>query len=101
MIEERNVWIGDKVSVPEGEGTVEAVETWRSKVEGMREASAREFSERCFREVGLDFRRTWGRALVSVNGKQKWWPLAAVQVIEGRDGKARNFTATAHGREGA
>lgn len=88
MIDQRNIWIGDTVSVPGGTGNVLGVETWRSKIEGMRESEARAFSERCSREVGLNFREAWGMVLVDIKGKKKWWPIAAVKVIEGRDGKA-------------
>lgn len=90
MIEDRSVWIGDRVAVPIGEGNVEDVETWRSCIEGMRASEAVEFSARCAREVGVDFRTSWARVLVNIDGKRRWWPIASVRVIEGRDGKTRN-----------
>lgn len=86
MINDRNIWIGDEVEVPAGRGVVAAIETWRSKVDGMSEAEAKAFSDQCRREVGVDFQRAWGMALVEAAGKTRWWPIASVRVVRGRDG---------------
>jgi hypothetical protein len=86
MIEDRIIWIGDEVEVPAGRGVVAAVETWRSKVDGMSEVKAKAFCEQCRREVGVDFRHTWGIVLVEVAGKPRWYPIASVRVVRGRDG---------------
>jgi len=85
----KEVWIGDTVSVPGGQGNVLNVERWREKVLGMSEQAAKTFSETCSREVGLEFRDTWGMVLVDVGGSCKWWPIADVQVLEGRDVKTK------------
>lgn len=80
------IFVGDRVRTPDGEGFAEDFVSWRTRIEGMHDYEAREFSEQCRMQCGPEFRERWGRVLVRVGARARWYDLAKVTVVEGRDG---------------
>ncbi len=80
------IYIGDRVSTPDGEGFVEEFWSWRDRLIEMSDVEAREFSEQCRMECGPEFRTRWGRVMVRVGARAKRYTLAQISVTEGRDG---------------
>jgi hypothetical protein len=51
----------------------------------MDDYEAREFSERCKSEVGINYKNEWVEILVLVNGNQRRLMGHHVTIVEGRD----------------
>lgn len=81
----RDLFVGDRVKCPDGEGYVVEVTRWRDRVIELEEYEAREFSERCRCEIGPPYREEWGRVAVRVGSRTKTYPIQRIEVIEGRD----------------
>lgn len=82
----RRIYIGDKVRTPHGDGIVHRVVTWRDKIVEMHhDFEAIEFSDRCRREVGLNFKEDWSKVTVAVNNKLRTYQSSQIEVLEGRD----------------
>jgi len=84
----RRVFVGDKIRVRHGTKHVHVyvrrVETWRQLVREMFEAEAREFTERCIGIVGDDYRDSWVRVFVLLDGKTVIFEPPHFTVVEGR-----------------
>lgn len=85
----RKIFIGDKVKTPNGVGYVSAVKTWRDKIVSFdHDFEAIEFSDRCKREVGLNFKEDWVQVSVRfLNGAMALFQSSQIEVLEGRDDK--------------
>lgn len=83
---DRTICIGDKVTTVYGDGFVIDAQSWREKIVDMDDSGAREFSDRCRVEAGLDFQRVWVEVLVKVGGRKVRVLGHQLTVLEGRDG---------------
>lgn len=94
----KTFYVGDKVSTRFGNGEVEGYSTWRDKIDMMDDLEATEFSSKCKRECGIDFKDRWAEVLVSIvcsDGKKRIHTLSGeeVEVINGRE-EERDMFAT-------
>ncbi len=79
------IFVGDRVRTPDGEGFVEEVETWRDRLLSLGEMEAREFAAQSRMECGPQFQEQWGRVRVRVGRVTRVYPKTKIQVLEGRD----------------
>lgn len=82
-----HVFIGDRVSTPDGEGIIAQIETWRQRVMQMRGPEAQEFSENCRMRAGENFQTDWYRAFVKIKGRGKWYECLAITMVDSRADK--------------
>lgn len=85
----REVFVGDRVSTPYGNGYVYDACSWREKVLGMSSAEAVEFTERCKVESGTNYKEDWVEVFVNVGGVVRRLIGSQVEVLEGRDDKKK------------
>jgi len=64
----RTILIGDTVLTDMGEGIVTYTCSWREALSGMEDDEAKEFSDRCRVEAGLNYRDVWLELVVVVGG---------------------------------
>lgn len=81
----RAIFIGDKVKTQWGDGIVHDARSWREVISDMEDYEAREFSNKCKIEAGLNFTEDWVELLVLVNGRKRRLLGHQVIVLEGRD----------------
>lgn len=81
----RKIFAGDKVRTTVGVGIVEDACSWYEKIEGMNDVEAREFSGRCFVDIGRKYKTQWVEVFVDVGGKRHRFLGHQVEVLEGRD----------------
>ena len=93
-----HIFVGDKVDTPEGVGLVDEVYTFRDRVVGMREWEAAEFADKCFREAGIDYRKTWAEVFVMVRGRRRRFLAVQIKVLEGRDVQKVGFQSAPKSR---
>ncbi len=86
-----HIFVGDKVETPNGLGYVERVTTWRDRVIEMSDYEAKEFSQSCKTEAGLDYRETWAQVMVRIGKRRSVFFAHQIKVKEGRDVEPREF----------
>lgn len=84
MDKSRKIFVGDLVRTPAGDGYVEDAQSWREKIVDMGEWEAKEFSDRCRVESGLNYQEDWVEILVKVGGHYKRYLGHQIQVLESR-----------------
>jgi len=83
----RSIFKGDRVRTPFGDGIIVDAQSWREKLLDMSDAEAREFSDQCRVEVGLNFMEEWVELLVKTKHGMRRMLGHQVTVLEGRNGK--------------
>lgn len=81
-----DLFVGDLVRTPDGDGYVEEVVRWRDRLIELSDLEAREFSGDCRLECGPEYQERWGLVRVRVRGTSRQYRLVNITVLEGRDG---------------
>ena len=84
MARDVHIFVGDIVRTSYGVGAVDDVNTWRDKISEMGNMQAKDFSDRCRQEAGLEYQKTWAEVFVRIGGRIYRCLAHQITVIEGR-----------------
>lgn len=81
---DREIYIGDRVETEHGIGIVLDARSWREVILDMDDNEAKKFSEKCEKDMGINFFE-WVELLVMLNNGERYRLLGKdVKVLEGR-----------------